>query len=223
MSKETKSKNAPAEITSKPATQAHPHHLNWLERYVPYILIAMGLLGSFASLMLTIEEFQHLKHPSAALGCDLNPVINCGSNMDVWQGHVFFGIPNEILGLISFVVLITVGAGILAGAKFRRWFWICLQVGILFGMLFVHWFMFQSFFILKHLCPYCMLTWLAIIVGGWYLILYGIRAEHVRLHGSLAKVNHFVQKHHADIVILWLLVIIGIITYRFWYYWQTLL
>lgn len=190
---------------------------------MPYILIVTGVVGGFASLMLTLEEFQHLKHPGTALNCDLNPIIGCGANMDAWQGHVFFGIPNEVFGLISFVVLVTVGAGILAGAKFRRWFWIGLQAGLLFGLLFVHWFIFQSIFVIKHLCPYCMLTWLAIIVGGWYLILYGIRAEHIHVHGSLAKANRFIQKHHADIVIVWLLTIVALIVYQFWYYWQTLL
>lgn len=222
-----KTPNKPTNETTQQAAvkppQAHPHHLNWLERYVPYILITTGLLGGFASLMLIVERLQYLKNPMTKLGCDLNPVVGCGANIDIWQSSVFFGIPNEVLGLISFVVLVTVGVGILAGAKFRRWFWLGLQLGILFGLLFVHWFIFQSIFVIKHLCPYCMLTWLAIIIGGWYLILYGIRAEHVRLHGSLAKANHFIQKHHADIVIVWILSIVGLILYRFWYYWQTLI
>ena len=203
--------------------QAHTKHLNWLERYAPWLLIGAGLLGTFASLMLSIEEIDHLKHPAAKLACDLNPIIGCGANMDVWQGHVFFGVPNELFGLITFVVVATVGVAILAGATFKRWFWLGLQGGLLFGVTFVHWFMFQSLLVIKHLCPYCMLTWFAVIVCFWYILLYGIRAEHIRLHGSLARINRFIQQHRADILVFWLLSIVTLILWRFWYYWQTLI
>ena len=209
----------------KPATlapQSHPKYLQWLERFVPYILIAAGTLGSFSSFMLAVEEIQHLKHPAAKLGCDLNPIIGCGANMNTWQGHVFFGVPNEFLGLVVFVVMITIGAGILAGAKFRRWFWVALQAGLFFGLIFVHWFIYESIFVLGHLCPYCMVTWVATITGFWYLTLYSIRAEHIRLHGKLARVNAFIQRHHADILVIWLLIIAAIILKHFWYYFGTL-
>ena len=205
-----------------PAPQAHPKYLQWLERFVPYILIVAGTLGSFSSFMLAVEEIQHLKYPAAKLGCDLNPIIGCGANMNTWQGHVFFGVPNEFLGLVVFVVMITIGAGILAGAKFRRWFWVALQAGLLFGLIFVHWFIYESIFVLGHLCPYCMVTWVATITGFWYLTLYSIRAEHIRLHGKLARANAFIQRHHADILVVWLLIIVAVILKHFWYYFGTL-
>lgn len=199
-------------------SQAHPSHLRWLERFVPYILIGSGILGSFSSLMLAVEEIQHLKFPAAKLGCDLNPIVGCGANLDTWQGHVFFGVPNQFFGLAVFVIMITIGAAILAGAKFRRWFWISLQAGLLFGLLFAHWFIYESIFVIGHLCPYCIVTWVATITGFWYLTLYSIRAEHIRLHGRLARINSFVQRHHADILVVWLLAILSIILKHFWYY-----
>jgi uncharacterized membrane protein len=215
-------KQAPAN-TPTVSPQAHPRHLNWLERYVPWVLIVAGSLGLFASLMLSVEEIHHLKHPAARLGCDLNPIIGCGSILDTWQGHVLFGVPNQFWSVAMFAAVITIGFAILAGAKLKRWFWVGLQAGMFLGFGFVVWFMAQSLFVLKHLCPYCMLTWIAVIPVFWYTTLYCIRAEHLRLHGRLSRLNHFAQKHHADILFALYLTVAGLILWRFWYYWQTLL
>lgn len=209
--------------TSTVSKQAHPQHLSWLEKHVPSILIGSGLVGLFASFMLSIEEIQYLKNPAEKLGCDLNPIVGCGTILDAWQGHALLGVPNQLWGIAVFSVVTTIGVSILAGATFKRWFWVGLQAGMTLGLLFVLWFLGQSLFVLEHLCPYCMLTWAAILPAFWYITLYAIRAEHLKLHGSLAKANHFAQKHHADILLAAYLAIVGAILWRFWYYWQTLL
>ncbi|MFZ1249030.1 MAG: vitamin K epoxide reductase family protein [Candidatus Saccharimonadales bacterium] len=203
--------------------QSHPKRLNWLERHVPNLLIGSGLVGLLASFMLAVEEFHHLKHPTAPLNCDLNPVVSCGPAMDVWQGHALLGIPNQFLGIITFTVMLTIGMALLAGATFKRWFWLGLQAGMFAGLVFVHWFIYQSIYVLHHLCPYCMVTWVATITGFWYIFLYGLRAEHFKLRGNWRRANLFVQQHHADILALWFITIIGLILYHFWYYWSTLL
>ena len=197
--------------------------LNWLDSYIGHILLGVGAVGTIASLALAIEEFQLLKHPAQSLGCDLNPIINCGANMQVWQGHVFFGMPNAFLGLMMFVAIMTIGAAIIAGARLKRWFWLGLVAGMTFGVLFAHWFIFESIFVLEHLCPYCMVTWVVTITGFWYLTLYAIREGYVRVPASWAKVSTFAQRHHADILAVWFLGIIVLILQHFWYYWSTLL
>ncbi len=224
---ETQTKHTPVKIPleakSPTSEQAHPQRLNWLEKHVPWILIGSGSLGLFASIMLSVEEFHHLKHPAAQLGCDLNPIIGCGSILDTWQAHVLFGVPNQFWSISMFSVVIAIGFAILAGAKLKRWFWLGLQAGMIFGFLFVLWFMAQSIFVLKHLCPYCMVTWVAMIPVFWYTTLYCIRAEHLRLHGRLARANRFIQKHHADILVAIYLTVFTLILWRFWYYWQTVI
>lgn len=194
-----------------------------LERWAPWILTIGGGIGVLASLALSIEEFIHIKNPSSQLGCDINPIIGCGDILDTWQGHALFGIPNQFLGAIVFTVIATVGISLLAGAKYKRWFWQFVHGGLFMGVLFVHWFMFESLFVLKHLCPYCMVTWVTTIVTFWYIFLYGIRMEHLPLHGSLRKLNNFAQRRHLEIVISWLLLIVVGIIWRFWYYWQTVI
>ncbi|MBP9761970.1 vitamin K epoxide reductase family protein [Candidatus Saccharibacteria bacterium] len=215
--------NSSSGVKRSPSPQSHPTQLSWLDRYISYVLILCGAIGLSASIALAIEEFQYLKNPTGKLICDLNPVVGCGSILDSWQGHALFGVPNQIWGIAMFASLLTVGVSILAGATYRRWFWQMLQIGLFAGVGFVIWFMFQSLFVLKHLCPFCMTTWLVTLVGFWYLLLYSIRAEHIRLHGALARLNHFAQKHHADIIVFVLLAVVGAIMWRFWYYWKTLL
>jgi uncharacterized membrane protein len=44
-----------------------------------------------------------------------------------------------LLGLAGFAVVVGTGARLLAGTGFAGWYWAGLQVGVLAGMLFVHW------------------------------------------------------------------------------------
>ncbi|PID99501.1 Vitamin K epoxide reductase [Candidatus Saccharibacteria bacterium] len=221
--KRSQAKASSSANNTLPTPQAHPEHMNWLTQHIPWILIGSGSLGLFASMMLSLEELEHLKNPTAQLGCDLNPIIGCGSILDTWQGHAILGVPNQFWGLAAFAVVVTIGFAILAGARLKRWFWLGLQIGLVFGLLFVLWFMWQSIFVLNHLCPYCMLTWVATLPAFWYTTLHCIRAEHLHLRGRLARTNRFAQKHHADILLSAYLIIVGVILVRFWYYWETLL
>jgi uncharacterized membrane protein len=58
---------------------------------------------------------------------------------------------------------IVVGAAILAGARFARWFWVAFWAGIAFAFAFVIWLISQSIYVLGTLCPWCMVTWLVTI------------------------------------------------------------
>jgi len=190
----------------------------WMHRFVPWLLAIAGAIGAFASLMLSIEEFHHIKNPGAPLACDINPIVGCGSAMNTWQGHVFFGVPNQFLGLAMFTAVMTVGVAMLAGARFKRWFWLGLQGGLTAGLIFTHWFIYQSTFVLNRLCPYCMITWVVTITAFWYILLYGLRAEHFKLPARYQRFANFIHRHHFDILAVWFLAIIILILWRFWYY-----
>lgn len=197
--------------------------LYWLHRAVPYIITASGAVGLFASMMLAIEEVHYLKHPGAPLACDLNPIIGCGSIMDTWQGHALLGIPNQFFGIALFAGIMTIGVSLLAGARYVKWFWQALHLGMFMGFAFVVWFVYQSIFVLRHLCPYCMVTWTAILPAFWYLLLYGIEQEHVRLPSRVQRIYLFARRHHADILAMMFLVVILLILWRFWDYFRSVL
>ncbi|WP_309709660.1 vitamin K epoxide reductase family protein [Pseudolysinimonas sp.] len=129
-------------------------------------LIVAGALGWWASFSLTVDKFALLENPEADLDCNFSVLVQCGKNLDSWQGAVF-GFPNPLLGLGGFVAPIAVGVGLLAGARFARWFWIAFNLGIAGALGFVIWLISQSIFVLGTLCPWCMLVWTVTIPLFW--------------------------------------------------------
>ena len=83
-----------------------------------------------------------------------------------------FGFPNSFVGLMAFTAPIFVGFAILAGAKFKIWFWRMYLVGISMGLIFVLWLFTQSTFVIHVLCPYCIVAWLAMIPLFWRTFLW---------------------------------------------------
>lgn len=131
-------------------------------------LIIAGALGWLAAFALTLDRLALLQNPDAILGCNLSVLVQCGKNLESWQGEVF-GFPNPILGLSGWVAPIAVGVGILAGARFARWFWWLFGLGMLFAFGFAIWLISQSIFELNTLCPWCMLTW-AVTIPTFYVV-----------------------------------------------------
>jgi uncharacterized membrane protein len=188
-----------------------------LETVLPYLLIIIGVLGFLASFIIMYDKIQLLQDPSYKPGCSLNPIISCGSVMQSRQASTF-GFSNPFIGLAGFPVLITVGAAMLAGAAFKRWFWLALQAGLVFGIAFVHYLFFQSVYRIGALCPYCMLVWVITITSFWYVLLYNLRTGNILFPARLIGLSDFMRRHHLDILVIWFLIIAGLILHRFWYY-----
>ena len=134
-----------------------------------------------------------------------------------------FGFPNPLLGIVGFTAVTVTGFAILAGAAFRRWYWLLLNLGLLLAVIFVHWLFFQSVYRIGALCPYCMVVWVTTIASFWYVTLQNLRSGNIRTPDRIKKLVAFAQRHHADILIVWYLAIAGAILNHFWYYWKTLL
>jgi uncharacterized membrane protein len=148
-------------------TVAAPERRPWA---FAVFLIVTGALGWWGAFALTIDKFLLLENPNADLDCNFSLLVQCGANLNSWQGAVL-GFPNPILGLAGFVAPIAVGVALLAGARFARWFWILFNVGVLGALGFVIWLIGQSIFMLGTLCPWCMLVWSVTIPMFWVLTL----------------------------------------------------
>lgn len=136
-------------------------------------LIMSGLIGLTAAFALTYEKFELLLHPGTTPGCNFSIVVQCGKNLDSWQGSLF-GFPNALIGLVGWPVVIAVGVGLLAGATYAAWFWRAFHITALAGFIFVIWLFTESVFELGTLCPWCMVTWVAtitltVVSKGWTL------------------------------------------------------
>jgi uncharacterized membrane protein len=191
---------------------------NWtVPKVLPYILLIGGIIGYACAFIIMYDKVQLADNPNFIPSCDLNPVISCGNVMQSKQATAF-GFPNPFLGLGGFAILATVGAAMLAGAKFKRWFWLGVNAGTLFAAGFVHWLFFESVYRIQALCPYCMVVWVVSITAFWYVTLYNIDHKNLKLPERAGKPYTWVRRHHLDLLVLWLLVIAALILKHFWYY-----
>lgn len=123
-------------------------------------IMVFSLLGLFSSVMLLQSELEVLADPAANLICDVNPLIGCSSSLLSPQAHLL-GLPNSALGLAAFGALLALGAVIAFRGTLPNIVWWGLSIGVLGGLVFVTYFLFQSVTVFRTLCPYCMLTWVA--------------------------------------------------------------
>lgn len=192
-----------------------------MKKTLPWILAGGASIGLLASFILTLEKLALLKDAGHQLSCSLNPVLSCGSIISSDQASAF-GFPNPFIGIAGFAVVLTIGVGMLAGATYKRWFWLGLNVGALLGVVFCHWLIWQSLYSIGALCLYCMVVWAVTWPIFWYTTLYNLQEGYLKTPKSLHSVVTFVQKHHMDILLAWYVLIFILILHNFWYYWETL-
>ncbi len=193
-----------------------------LQKALPYLLIGLAIVGFVASFALTYDKIQVLKNPHYVPDCNINPIISCGSVMDKQQANLL-GIPNTIYGIAGFSVLITVGVLMLAGGKFKRWFWWLMEAGVTAGLGFVIYLFTQGIYRIGAVCPWCFAVWLAVSALFVFVTAYNLTEKHIMLPNKLAPVSRFYQKHYGDILVVWYLLIVFLILNHFWFYWKTLI
>ncbi|WP_240435035.1 vitamin K epoxide reductase family protein, partial [Streptomyces sp. YIM 130001] len=138
------------------------------------LLVVSGLAGLLAAWVITLDKFKLLEDPDFKPACSLNPVVSCGNIMESDQAAAF-GFPNPMLGLVAYAVIVAVGVSVLTGARFPRWYWLAMNAGMLFGVGFCTWLMYQSLYSINSLCLWCCLAWVATIVMFWWVTSHNVR------------------------------------------------
>ena len=190
-----------------------------LKQTYPFIMVITGSIGFIASFMLTIDLLEILKNPNFQPVCNINPIFSCSSVMESSASSTF-GFANSLIGIAGYAAIITIGMALIAGATFKRWFWIGLQIGTTLAMPFLIWLFYYSLYDSKALCLFCMTVWAVTLPLFWYTTLYNFREKNINIS---PKLNKFLQKHHGDILLITYLIPIVLILNRFWYYWSTLI
>lgn len=162
-------------------------------------LIVAGALGWWAAFSLTVDKFLLLENPQADLDCNFSLIVQCGANLNSPQGAVF-GFPNPLLGLGGFVAPIAVGAALLAGARFDRWFWGLFNLGLAGALAFVIWLISQSVYVLGTLCPWCMLVW-SVTIPLFWIVTARNAAEGV-FGSALVPVGRFLRSWAIPLVVV---------------------
>lgn len=126
-------------------------------------LLICGLIGFTGSLALTLERFWTLIDPEHDPSCNFSVFVTCGPAMESAQGSVL-GFPNPVIGVAAFPVVVTIGVLLLlTRANLPAWFWRVFLGGASLGMALIVFLVHTSLYVLRALCPFCMVVWAAMI------------------------------------------------------------
>jgi uncharacterized membrane protein len=192
------------------------------ENLLPYILIVGGIIGCVASFALTYDKIHVLQDPNYSPGCNIRPILSCGSVMKTAQASLL-GVPNTIFGLIAFSMLFTFGLMLAAGAIVKKWIWLGAQIVATAGVLFMNYLFYQGVFRIHVICPWCFVIWMITIPIFWYITQYNIKEANLSPSIKISGITTFIVKHHGGILLSWYIIIFAILLQRFWYYWSTLI
>ncbi|MFF4407093.1 vitamin K epoxide reductase family protein [Streptomyces sp. NPDC001262] len=183
------------------------------------MLVITGAMGLLASWVITLDKFKILEAKvdgrTFTPGCSLNPIVSCGNIMESAQAKAF-GFPNPMLGLVCYGAIIAIGLGLLSGARYRRWYWLGMEAGCLFGVGFVSWLQYESLYVIGSLCLWCCLAWVATIVMFWYVTVQNVR------HGFIpapAGLKRMLLEFHWVLPVLHVGIIGMLILTKWWWFW----
>lgn len=131
-------------------------------RTTGWVMLICGAIALLSTVMLTLESFHALENPDASLVCDINVLVTCQPAMNSSAGSLF-GIPNVIVGLVSFTLVIVAGVLEASGTRLPDWFYRGLQVGLIVAAGMITYFQWFSGYQLRALCLWCTIIWIATI------------------------------------------------------------
>lgn len=170
-----------------------------------WTMLVGGLAGALASAMLLIDRVTMLKDraagKTASLSCDVNAHISCSSVLDSKQAEVF-GFPSPVFGLPAFTALAVLGLLLVLRTDLPRIVWWGLQAGVVLAIAFMVWLQVQSIWVLRELCPWCLVVWTATIPVFVLVTAHVSRWRPLRDWAGL-------------VIALWYLLVVAAVVFRF--------
>lgn len=182
-----------------------------MDRRLGRWLICAGLIALASAATLVYERLQIYIDAGHTTVCDINGLLSCGTVMRTPQAEAF-GFPNPFIGLVGFSIVVTIGAAILAGAQFKKWFWICLNIGLGAATAFIMWLWFETTFHINALCLFCMIVWVMTIT---LFVKTTVRNISAGVIPASPSVRESARAWSWFAIGLWLILIFGIIVIRF--------
>ncbi len=192
------------------------HALRQSDRWIYTTMLISALLSLTASFVLSVDAVILAADPKAALACNINAVISCGTVGASWQASLF-GFPNAFLGLIAEPVVITIAVASLGGVRFPRWFMLSAQVVYTLGLVFAYWLFFQAYFVIGALCPWCLLITLSTTLVFTSLTHVNIRDGNLYLPQRASQLARGFVRADLDalLVTVWLLGIAAMVVTKY--------
>lgn len=182
----------PPERTLEDSDEAGPAPLPWRRRTALEMLLS-GLIGLYASFVLSVEALALAADRDATLGCDLTSVISC-STVALSDQAALLGFPNAFLGIAAESVVVTVAVATLGGVLFPRWFMLTAQAVYTAGLVFAYWLFVEAYVHIGAVCPWCLLVTVTTTLVWAGLTRLNVRDGHLRLPGiDPAAVRRFLD------------------------------
>ena len=192
------------------------HDLRQSNRWIFSTMLFSACLSLLASFVLSVDAVKLAADPHAALSCNLNAVISCGTVGSSWQAHLL-GFPNAFLGLVAEPVVITVAVASLAGVVFPRGFMLAAQIVYTIGVGFAYWLFFQAMFVIGALCPWCLLVTVSTTLVFTSLTHVNIRDGNLFLPERLSAALRAGLRMGLDalVVTVWLLAVAALVVWTY--------
>ena len=181
------------------------------DRQLGFWLIGAGLIALISSAILVYERLQIYIDAGHSTVCDINALLSCGTVMRTPQAEAF-GFPNPFIGLVGFSIVVTIGAAMMAGAQFKKWFWVCMNVGLAAATAFIMWLWYQTTFQINALCLFCMIVWIMTIT---LFVKTTVRNVSAGVIPAAQSMRESARGWSWFAISLWLILIFGIIVIRF--------
>ena len=181
------------------------------DRQLGFWLVGAGLIALISSAILVYERLQIYIDAGHSTVCDINALLSCGTVMRTPQAEAF-GFPNPFIGLVGFSIVVTIGAAMMAGAQFKKWFWVCMNIGLAAATAFIMWLWYQTTFQINALCLFCMIVWIMTITLFVKTTVHNVSAGVIPAAQSMRE---SARGWSWFAISLWLILIFGIIVIRF--------
>lgn len=188
------------------------------QRLTGLVLLIGGLIGWIASLELQVGKEFLLANPGGSLACDVNPFISCGNVMMTWQSSAL-GIPNMAIGLAGFAIMGVIGALMISRAQLPSWFRWARLGGMTFAFGYVHFLAISTIFLIRALCPWCMVIWTVTAPMFFATLARTIENGDLRPPAPLANL----LRRWVVLTLLWYLLVIVVIALAFRAQWLVML
>ena len=172
-------------------------------------LIASSL-GLIASIVLSYEALILATNKDAVLSCDINAVVSCAAVANHWSATLL-GIPNSFIGMIAMPVVMTIAMVLLTGAKLPKWFMQLVQLGAIAGLVFAGWMFYMSYSVIGILCPWCLITDVAMIALFFGITRYNILSGVLPIKKAAQKKLEAFAKKDYDQPAMWSLLVLMVI------------
>jgi uncharacterized membrane protein len=186
------------------------------EHWIFGIVAVFAAVGLLCSLILSIEKLQLAANPSTELPCSLNVFLNCATVMNTPEASLL-GFPNSFIGMMAYSVLLTVAMVYLFGAKLPRNFMMLLQLGVTVEIIFAYFLFFDSVFLIKVLCPFCLAVTFSSTMIFAAVTRYNILEKNLYLSGKTQHLlDKWVEKDYDKVFAVgWVVVMIALVIVKF--------